>query len=100
MFELGKKDECFGTEQLKPLKGRLGQPLYGEPTAFPMLGENESVICGYDQGLGEQLIVCENLEDMQQLYSRYAKGFALRINWYTGKDVGFINIFSGGPDKE
>lgn len=95
MFELGKKGECFGTEFLKPLKGQFGQPIYEKPTTFPTLGKDESVICGYDQGLGERLIVCENLEDMQQLYDSYAQGCALQINWYTGKDVGFIFIGTG-----
>ena len=93
MFELGKKEECFGTKLLKPLKGQFGQPFYGRPTTFPTLGKNESVICGYDQGLGERLIVCENLADMQQLYDSYAQGWALRINWYTGEDVGGVDIF-------
>lgn len=94
MFELGKKDKCFGTEFLKPLNGQFGQPIYERPITFPILGKKESVICGYDQGCGERLIVCEDLADMQQLYDGYAQGWALRIKWYIGKDVGFafINI--------
>lgn len=95
MFELGKKEECFGTELLKPITN-----LYGNPMRFPTLDEDESVICGYDQGLGERLIVCENLTDMQELYDNYEQGYALQIRWYTGKDVGFIHIVSGNNNAK
>jgi hypothetical protein len=81
---LGKKSEIFGAELLKPLS------LYGRPTAMPRIPQNHSVLCGYDQGLGENIYVCESLEDMQQLYDAYAQGGALTIRWYTGEDVGFI----------
>ncbi len=86
MLELGKKDEIFGAELLKPL------PLYGQPTSMPRLQQGEKVICGYDQGLGERMIVCDNLEEMQTLYGHYAQGGALRIHWYTAPDPGFITV--------
>jgi len=91
MFELGKRDECFGTELLRPitLSG------FGRPTSFPSVPTGHSLICGYDQGLGERLIVCESLEDMQTLYDGYAQGGALTIKWYTGEDVGFVSVITG-----
>ncbi len=86
MKELGKKKELFGVELLESLK------LHGRPTAMPILGKDERVICGYDQGLGERMIVCENLEEMQKLDDSYARGGARRICWYKGPDPGSMIV--------
>jgi hypothetical protein len=85
MIELGKRDEIFGAELLKPL-----QEIYGRPTSMPRVPEGHLVICGYDQGLGERIFVCESVEDMLTLFDNYASGGALRISWYSGSDPGFI----------
>lgn len=87
LVELGKKDEIFGAELLQRLQG-----VYGRPTRMPHLPEGHSVICGYDQGLGERMFVCNTLEGMQQLYDAYAMGGALNIRWYSGEDPGFIQV--------
>lgn len=89
MQELGKKSDIFGVEKLVSLR------VNGNPTKMPVLEKDEKLICGYDQGLGERIFVCDNLEDMQTLYDSYAKGGALRIHWYKGADPGFITIISG-----
>jgi len=86
MYELGKKDEIFGADKLVPLN------ISRKPTEYPALKEGEKVICGYDQGLGERLFVCDNLEDMQRLYAGYYSGGALSIQWYKGDDPGFIFV--------
>ena len=86
MYELGKRSDCFGMELLQL------QQIYGEPKNFPVLPANHKLICGYDQGLGERMIVCESLEEMQSLYSAYASGGALSINWYFGPDPGFVQV--------
>lgn len=91
MYELGKKDQIFGADKLERLDVRYFNTR-GEPTSFPILQEDTFVVCGYDQGLGERIIICESLEDMQQLYATYARGSALSIKWYTAKDPGFITI--------
>jgi hypothetical protein len=85
--ELGKKDEIFGADKLKPIALPPGRP-----ETMPRIQPEEQVICGYDQGLGERMIVCESLEDMQTLYDAYARGGALGIQWYTGEDPGFITV--------
>ena len=97
MIELGKKSECFGTELLVPLENCLGRP-----KRLPIVPKGSAVICGYDQGLGERLFVCESLEDMQQLYNSYTRGGALNIKWYSGDDPGFIQVIIGGskPPQE
>ena len=93
MIELGKKNEISGAELLQPLTlGFSDKDLSGRPTRMPSVPSGHSVVCGYDQGLGERIIVCESLEDMQQLYDAYAQGGALRICWYSGEDPGFIMI--------
>jgi len=83
MINLGNKDEIFGAEHLQPLE------IDGRPTSMPPLRGDEAVICGYNQGLDEQMLVCENLQDMQELYDAYALGGALNIHWYRGANVGF-----------
>lgn len=93
MIELGKKSECFGVDLLVPLRN-----VHGRPTRLPPVPDGSQVICGYDQGLGERLFVCESLEDMQLLYDGYRKGGALSIYWYSGEDPGFIQIIDGGTE--
>jgi hypothetical protein len=87
MRELGKKHEIFGAHLLRPLN--IG---YQRPTQMPALNEGDAVIAGYDQGLGERMIVCDTLEDMQQLFDAYARGGALTLTWYLGNDPGFITV--------
>jgi hypothetical protein len=92
--ELGKKDEIFGADLLVPLG------LYRRPDKMPVVPEGHSVVCGYDLGLGERMIVCDSLEEMQKLYDMYAQGFALNIVWYSAPDPGFLTVVGFGPDKE
>src|SRR5438270_12247091 len=96
MYELGKKDEIFGAELLREVQG-----IYGRPTSMPRLGKGDKVICGYDQGLGERMFVCESLADMQQLYDAYYQGGALQIHWYVGPEPGFITllVIPGHPQQ-
>lgn len=83
MYELGKKDEIFGSNLLEPVgSGPLRQ--------WPSLKSGFSLVCGYNQGLGERMIVCEGMADVQQLNDGYSSGWALDINWYQGPDPGFI----------
>lgn len=86
MIELGNRKDLFGTELLKPLDVR------GRPKSMPFVPAGCKVICGYDQGLGERMFVCETTTDMQELYDAYARGGALQIRWYSGEDPGFITI--------
>lgn len=100
MFELGKKDEIFGVDLLKPVEFRFDERnLEGRPLKMPRLPDGDSLVAGYDQGLGERMIVCEDLKDAQQLYDAYARGGALNLTWYSGPDPGFIGIVDGSkPD--
>lgn len=86
MIELGKKKDVFGSDLLRPIH------LYDRPRVMPTVHGEEKVICGYDQGLGERLFVCDDLGDMQTLYDSYAKGGAVQIHWYTGEDPGFVHV--------
>ncbi len=90
MYELGMKDEISGAKDFEPLR------IFGRPARLPLLQEDEVVICGYDQGAGERMIVCENLQDMQKVYDAYARGGALSIHWYRGEvpKVKFLDIGS------
>ena len=92
MIKLGKKSEISGVDELKRITD-----IHGRPTAMPELpSANHRVICGYNQGLGEHIIVCESLEDMQELYDAYYHGGAISIRWYIGDDPGFVVVLSPG----
>ena len=100
MYSLGKKSDVFSAEDLIPLLkyaevGRLHlvfpRDHKGRPTALPELSGDEMLIAGTDRGLGEVLIVCESLEDAQEIYDSYARGLLLSIRWYKGDDPGFIS---------
>lgn len=93
MIELGKKNEIFGAERLKPL-GFSQLQTWNRPVVFPLLAAGHKVIAGYDQGLGERMIVCDSLEEMQEVYDNYAKGGALRLQWYAGPDPGFVMVMA------
>lgn len=86
MIELGMKDEIFGADDLVLLS------ISGRPTSMPRVQDGHQVICGYNQGLGERVIVCESFEDMQTLYDAYSQGSALTIRWYSGPDPGFVAV--------
>ncbi len=94
MKELGMKDKLLGKELLKPLIWH-SRP----PTGMPRLSPGEKVICGFNQGLGERMIVCDNLADMLKLDAAYAKGGAIEIKWYICKDPGVIIMISLTPAK-
>jgi hypothetical protein len=102
MVELGMKSEIFGAELLVPITLGFGQKdiATGRPIRMPEVPQGHKVICGFDQGLGERMIVCESLDEMQQLWDAYAKGFALHIHWYHGEDPGFITIITGGQEEQ
>lgn len=88
MTELGKKDKVFGAELLEPYTGFRSQ----RPNQMPPIDNDKKLICGYDQGLGERLIVCDDLDDAVRLFDGYAQGGALRIKWYIGDDPGFLQV--------
>lgn len=55
--------------------------IYGRPTSMPSIENGQRIIGIYDQGLGEKKMVCNSLSDMQSLYDKYSKGFALTLRW-------------------
>ena len=88
MIELGMKGAVAGANLLKPLD------IHGRPIAMPSLLPGHKVICGYDQGSGERLLVCDTLAEMQKLYDNYYSGAAITINWYQGQDPGFVTVIA------
>lgn len=85
MHELGKKGDLSGVELLEPIQS-------GKLQTWPQLKKGFDLVCGYDQGLGERMIVCENMDDVKILNDGYSKGNALSIKWYQGPDTGFIHV--------
>jgi hypothetical protein len=73
----GSTDISISTRQSRPIAN-----LYGRPTSMPYtLQKGEDVVGVYDQGLGDKRKICKNLEEMQELYDWYAKGWALTLRW-------------------
>ena len=54
------------------------------PTMIPSLYKRESaIIAGINQGIGEILILCESIEEMQYLYNElYLRGRVFSLRWY------------------
>lgn len=79
MYELGKKVDVFGKSMtdVQPITN-----VYQRPTELPIAYGGRKLVCGFDQGLGEKMIVFETLEEMQELYDKYYAGWALNIHWY------------------
>jgi hypothetical protein len=82
MYEVGMKNDVLGMQikNLSPLSN-----IWSRPTNLPYISSGKVIICGFDQGLGEKMLVCESLEDMQYAYDQYARGLALSIYWYQGE---------------
>lgn len=79
MQNLGLKSQLIGAGNLKKID------IEGNPTSMPYLKEGAKVFCGFYQGDDEEIYVCESLEDMQNLYNSYVKGFATKQPiWYIG----------------
>jgi len=91
MIDMGLRNKCFGLDDLTRFRALASYELEsGRPTRMPQLPGKWNVIAGWNRGLGEQMFICETLEDMQRLYDAYRQGLALRLNWYAGHDVGFV----------
>jgi hypothetical protein len=75
---VGPKATTPGAEALVDLtrgQGSRGErlpvmPRGNRPVALPSLPEGHRLFAGYDQGLGEQLVLIETLEDAQELWDR------------------------------
>ena len=95
MTQLGMKDKIRGTELLEPLENE------GRPESWRyILKPGHKVICGYDRGGGELLIACDNLVEMQQLYDAYARGAAVRIQWYSVPELKFVYFIRASKTGE
>ncbi len=97
MYKLGMKTEVMGSE-LTNLKSII-PAIYGRPSSMPHIWEtNAKVVCGFDQGLGEKMFVVESLQDMQELYDKYAAGYAVNISWYIATIAPKAGSPKLGPD--
>jgi hypothetical protein len=87
MIEISRNEGIFRSDFLK----QLNIYGYGRPTRMPFVPDGQRVICGYNEGEGERVYICETLEDMQELYDYCVKNKISQINWYLGKDPVLIN---------
>ena len=66
MISLGMKHHIVRTMDWVSLDIR------DRPTKMPEIPTGDEVVCGLDQCEGEEIFICETLEDMQNLYDEYA----------------------------
>lgn len=95
MRDLGDRTEAFPDGGLSELALR-----HGRPDRMPDLPDGRVLLCGFDQGAEERLIVCETLDDVQRLFDAWARGGASRIRWYAAREPKAADIMerpSAGP---
>lgn len=55
-------------------------------TQYPKVGPEKNIICAFNRcgidGMAD-MIICESLQDMQQLQNEFNNGMALQISWFT-----------------
>ena len=84
MVELGEKNKLGETANLlQPFNMEPYLIMDRRPKMMPQKPYGHKMVCGLDMGVYEIIYVCDSLEDMQELYDRYARGEASRICWYT-----------------
>ncbi len=66
------------------LEKKTNKRLLTPVTGIHDLRKGEELICGLNQGNSEELIVCENFDDIEELCKKGIKNRA-NINWYKGK---------------
>lgn len=87
MREFDKKDvgEVKDSGVLREVSQRVSRGFFER-----IVKEGGVVICGYDQGLGERLIVCQSFQDVEELQKAYNRGGARSVVWYVSKDILFM----------
>lgn len=63
------------------------------PTKMPTVPKDRIIVCMYNQGLDDEYIVCETLEQMQHVSDQYFSGMILDMSWYFGRNVKFRVLF-------
>jgi hypothetical protein len=76
MIELGLKSKIAGVKQWPTFR------MYRRPKHMPKIPEGHTIVCGFDQGDGERMFICETLEHVRTLYDEHAMGHAIHIAWY------------------
>ncbi len=96
MTDLGPKQDFFGAADLVPI------PLYRRPTELPRIPAGHQIICAFDRAIEVRMLVCHSLAEMQDLDERYAKGYAIKIEWFHGPDAGLLTPYIGdeSPPQE
>ena len=92
--EVGRESE-YTQEELKPLAVSTAKFGSGKVKAFPKVDYGWHVACAYNQwGIDgkAKMIICDDLQDMNELVDGYNSGGALRISWYAIPDTHFVKI--------
>ena len=76
MIELGLKSQISGVNDWATFR------ICRRPKNMPKAPEGHTIVCGFDQGDGERMFICETLEHVRTLYDEHAMGHAIHIAWY------------------
>ena len=93
LIDAGKESE-YTKDELESLA--VSTDHNGKVTEFPKVAVGlQHVACAYNQfGLPgrAKMIICETLEDMNELVNKFNKGGALKISWHIILDTHFVKI--------
>ncbi|MFZ2836369.1 MAG: hypothetical protein WAZ21_03540 [Candidatus Saccharimonadales bacterium] len=91
MIVAGDRSRCYGLENLQRVKISLSE----RPIAMPQLPEGHHLFAIYDRLSGEQVVLCETVEDVQQLWDGYNRGGLITLAFHsTNDEVGCIGTIT------
>ena len=76
MIELGLKSQISGVKDWATFR------ICRRPKNMPRVPKGHTIVCGFDEGDGERMFICETLEHVHALYDEHAMGHAIHIAWY------------------
>jgi hypothetical protein len=84
---VGDRNRCYGLENLQRVNISLSKPA----TVMPRLPDSHSLVAIYERLSGDQVVVCESVEDVQQLWDSYNMGGLISLSFHsTNDEVGCI----------
>ena len=96
MIVIGDRSRCYGLENLQ----RVEISLSSRPVVMPRLPDGHRLFAIYDRLSGDQVVHCESVEEIQQLWDGYNMGGLITLAFHsTNDEVGRIEAIEI-PDLE
>lgn len=90
MNVVGDQSKCYGLDNLE----RLAQvSLLSRPSEMPVLRGGHFVVAIYRRVVEPQVVICETIEDIQELWDAYSVGNLIELEFFsTDNEVGVIGV--------